>query len=139
MAPRWMMALIVSVGVLSLVQVPSAQRLAKATAQDLVGTWTLVSVERLGGGTPTAVPNPRGLLIYDAAGHAIEIVTRGGRAPYAAGQPTPAEAQATFANYGGFWGGYKVDDQQARVTYRPEGAVNPNLMGQDIVRSYEFK
>ena len=111
---------------------------ARGTSADLVGTWTLVSTERLGAGSPSAVPNPRGLLVFDAAGHALEIVTRGGRAQYAANPPTPAEAQVTFANYAGFWGSYRADEQ-GRITYKPAGAVNPNLMGQELVRSYEFK
>ena len=132
---------IASVGLLLwMIQSPAAQQTAKPDARDLVGTWTLASAQRVGAGSEaTPIPNPRGLLIYDAAGHALEIVTRGGRAQYAANQPTPAEAQVTFANYGGFWGSYRADTQQGRVTYRPEGAVNPNLMGKDLVRSYEFK
>jgi hypothetical protein len=133
----------VSVGLLAWViqsSAPAAQQAAKPDARDLVGTWTLASAQRLGAGAePAAVPNPRGLLIYDAAGHALEIVTRSGRALYAANQPTPAEAQVTFANYAGFWGNYRADAQQGRVTYRPDGAVNPTLMGKDLVRSYEIK
>jgi hypothetical protein len=117
----------------------SAQQPSATTSRDLVGTWTLVSTERLSGGSPSAVANPRGLLIYDRAGHVLEIVTHGGRAPYTGGQPTPAEAQVTLANYGGFWGGYRLDERAGRITFHPEGAVNPNLMGQDVVRSYEFR
>ena len=110
-----------------------------AAPRDLVGTWTLSSVERLGtGSTPTTLPLPRGLLVFDAAGHAFELATSGRRAPYAANQPTPAEAQVVFASFGGFWGSYKVDEPQKKITYRPEGAVNPNAMGQDLVRSYEL-
>jgi hypothetical protein len=115
----------------------SAQQPSTTPSHDLVGTWTLVSTERLSGGSPSAVPNPRGLLVYDRAGHVLEIVTHGGRAPYTAGQPTPAEAQLTLASYGGFWGGYRLDERAGRMTFHPEGAVNPNLMGQDVVRSYE--
>ena len=134
------MAPIVSVGLLLwVIQSPAAQQSAKADARDLVGTWTLASAQRVGAGTEAAIPNPRGLLVYDAAGHALEIVTRGGRAQYATNQPTPAEARVTFANYGGFWGSYRVDEPQGRITYRPEGAVNPNLMGKDLVRSWEIK
>jgi len=133
------MAPIVSAALLLwVIQSPSAQQPATPDARDLVGTWTLASAQRVGA-EAVAIPNPRGLLIYDAAGHALEIVTRGGRTQYASNQPTPAEAQVTFANYGGFWGSYRADPQQGRLTYRPEGAVNPNLMGKDLVRSYEFK
>ena len=140
MARRLMTAILALGLLLWMTPSPVAQRSSSSTARDLVGTWTLVSAERLGAGSsPAMIPNPRGLLIYDAAGHALEIVTRGGRAQYAANPPTPAEAQVTFANYAGFWGSYRTDEPQKRITYRPEGAVNPNLMGQELVRSYEFK
>jgi hypothetical protein len=116
-----------------------ARPAAALAAGDLVGTWTPVLVERLGAGAePETVPNPRGLLVFDAAGHALEIVTRGNRVPYAAAQATPAEAQATFGGFGGFWGAYRLDAARRRITYRAEGAVDPNLMGQDEERTYTY-
>lgn len=132
---------ILILGVLCVAQSLSAQRPATSAPASLVGTWTLVSVDQhVANASETArVPNPRGLLVYDAAGHALEIVTHGGRAPYAANQATPAEARVTFDNYGGFWGSYRVDDRGGRIVYRPEGAVNPNIMGQDLARAYEQK
>jgi hypothetical protein len=127
------------VGALWLAQSISAQRPPTSAPVNLVGTWTLASVDQhiANPSEATRVTNPRGLLVYDSAGHALEIVTHAGRAPYAANQPTPAEAHVTFDNYGGFWGGYRVDGD--RVVYRPEGAVNPNMMGQDLTRSFELK
>lgn len=117
---------------------PSAQQSGGGGARDLVGTWTLAAVQvPTAGGSLSSVPNPRGLLVYDAAGHALEIVTRSGRALYAAPQPTPAEAQTTLGSYGGFWGRYRLGDDK-RITYRVEDAVNPNLAGQEEVRSYEL-
>jgi len=80
---------------------------------------------------------PRGLLVFDAGGHAFELASAGRRIVYAANQATPAEAHAVYNNYSGFWGSYKVADQ--KITYRPEGAVSPNAMGQDIVRSFSLK
>lgn len=136
--PSRSMALVVSIGWLSLA--PSAQQQKPQPTRDLVGTWALASVQRLGSGAEaTTIPSPRGVLVYDAAGHALEIVTRGNRAPYAAGQATPAEAQVTLASFGGFWGGYRVDSRQGTIAYRMDGAVNPNLMGQEETRSYALK
>jgi hypothetical protein len=114
-----------------------AQAPSAPAPRELVGTWTLSAVERMGGGAPAAVPLPRGLLVFDAAGHAFELVSAGRRILYAANQPTPAEAHAVYNNYSGFWGSYKAGDQ--KITYRPEGAVSPNAMGQDIVRSFSLK
>jgi hypothetical protein len=129
-----------AVGVLMMVWVaptPSAQRPADGAGRTLVGTWMLVSAEQMNGSSETPVRNPRGLLVFDAAGHALEIVTRSGRQPYAANQPTPAEALAAFSSYAGFWGSYRVDEPQRKITFRPEGAINPSLMGEDLTRSYE--
>jgi hypothetical protein len=113
---------------------------AAADARGLVGTWTLASVERLGAGSaPAALPLPRGLLVFDAAGHAYELAKSGRSFVTAANQATPAEAQALFGSFGGFWGSYRVDKKS--MTFRAEGAVNPNAMGPmagDLVRTFEF-
>ncbi len=138
---RALAVLIVGIGVGGIVQSPSAQQATPTKTSSLVGTWTLASDERQAqaGAEWSRIQNPRGLLVYDGVGHALEIVTRAGRAPYAANQPTPAEARATFESYGGFWGGYRIDEQRKQIAYHVEGAVNPNVMGQDLVRSYELQ
>jgi len=110
------------------------------STRDLVGTWTLVSVERLAAGSaPVAQPLPRGLLVFDAAGHAYELARSGRSFINAANQATPAEAQATFSSYGGFWGSYKIEKKS--LVFRAEGALNPNAMGPmapDLVRTFEL-
>jgi hypothetical protein len=112
--------------------------LAQAPAsKDLAGTWTLTTVERGGAdGAWIPQPLPRGVLILDRGGHAFELAETGRRVPYAANQPTPAEAHAVYNNYSGFWGGYRVDQASNTITYRPEGAVSPNAMGQDVPRTF---
>ena len=118
----------------------------------LVGTWTLVSTEEnVDGAQPTRVQAPRGLLIFDAAGHAFELIARaepvagrGGRVgrgnapPAAAATPALTPAQNTFATYSGFWGGYTADAAAKTIAYQPRGAVSPNVMGRAITRSYTF-
>jgi hypothetical protein len=119
----------------------SAQREGSPSARDLIGTWILLGVDRPDA-TPSALPNPRGLLVFDGAGHSLEITTRAGRTPYAGGQPTPAEALTTFTSYGGFWGQYRVDPQHRRISFRNEGALHPNRMGPDQpeeVRTYDLQ
>jgi hypothetical protein len=123
--------------VLTLPRILGAQAQGATTPRDLVGTWTLSAVERMGGGAPATVPLPRGLLVFDAAGHAFELASAGRRIVYAANQATPAEAHAVYNNYSGFWGSYNVADQ--KITYRPEGAISPNAMGQNIVRAFSLK
>ena len=133
--------IVVAVALVCLPPIASAQRGGSPTARDLIGTWILLAVDRPDA-TPSAVPNPRGLLVFDGAGHALEIATRAGRTPYAGGQPTPAEALTTFTSYGGFWGQYRVDPEQRRISFRNEGALHPNRMGPDQpeeVRTYELQ
>ena len=97
---------------------------------DLVGTWTLSSVDRLApGSAPVAQPLARGLLVFDAAGHAYELAKTGRNLVSAANQATPAEAHELFGSFGGFWGSYKADATQKKLTFRAEGAINPNAMG----------
>jgi hypothetical protein len=123
--------------VLAIRAVLDAQGQSAPGPRALVGAWTLSAVERTGGGTPAVLPLPRGLLVFDAAGHAFELASVGPRVASAGRGATPAEAHAIYNNYSGFWGSYRVGDQ--KITYRPEGAVNPSAMGQDIVRSFALK
>ena len=114
---------------------PLAQESTALTPGDLVSTWTLTSVERgVLGEKPERIPNPRGLLIFDAAGHAFELFTIASRQQPETPQVDPL---AMFAAYGGFWGGYRVDTGQKRVTFKAEGAINPAVMGREFSRSFE--
>jgi len=112
---------------------------AQTAPPGLAGTWTLSVAERVGpDGKATTLPLPRGLLVFDRAGHAFELASAGPRVTYAGRGATPAEAHAVYNNYSGFWGGYTVDLPRKRITYRPEGAVSPNAMGQDVVRAFDL-
>ena len=49
-------------------QSSSAQRPVSGSASDLIGTWTLISAQRLDGASgPATIPSPRGMLVFDAA------------------------------------------------------------------------
>jgi Lipocalin-like domain len=133
---EWLLVAFVTVSALSY-RATLAQE-ANAPAAGLVGSWTLVTAERIDGPTPVPTPQPRGLTIFDAAGHTIEIITRAGRKPYAANRLTPAEALEAFNTFGGFWGSYRLDEKDKLITYRPAGAVNPSLIGQDLARIYDL-
>lgn len=103
----------------------------QASSRPLVGTWKLAKVERAEAGQPlAAVPNPVGILIQDAAGHAIEIVSFAGRA-------ASLNAAEQFSTYRAFWGTYAADSNQSTATYRVEGDLDPGRKGQRTVRSVE--
>jgi Lipocalin-like domain len=97
----------------------------------LVGTWQLTRHER---GTATQplspVPNPVGILIQDAKGDVIEIVTTAAR-------PASLDAAAQFTTYQAFWGTYTVDPNGSTATYLVEGDLDPGRKGRRILRSVE--
>jgi hypothetical protein len=134
-------AILFAIALLSSTTGPAAQDGNRTASIDLVSTWTLTSLEQgLSGGQPTRVANPRGLMIFDAAGHAFEFVTSLGTQRTPGGQTPVADAQSAFAGYGGFWGNYRIDAAQKKITYRPDGAVSPQMMGgREFSRSFAFE
>ena len=82
--------------------------------------------------------NLKGLLIFDRAGHAFEMITRASMQQPAGAQPPLTDQQLRFAMSGGFWGSYKVDAQKKTMTFQTEGAFSPNMMGRELTRSFEL-
>jgi hypothetical protein len=110
------------------------QQQPAASPADLVSTWTLTSIERnLSSGKPERMMNARGLLIFDAAGHAFEFFTTASRQLPEAPQADPLRA---FNSYGGFWGGYQVDAAGSTIRFKAEGAISPNVMGRQFSRTF---
>jgi len=122
-----------------------AQQSPRTTPLDLASTWLLTAIEpggTSGGGTaqPNRVANPRGLLIFDTAGHAYEFITSLAAQRTTGGQTPIADAQATFAAYGGFWGNYRVDEAQKKLTYRPEAGISPQMTSaREFSRSFQLE
>jgi lipocalin-like protein len=110
----------------------SAQE-STAGSTPLVGTWQLVGLERATSTRPLSpVPNPVGMLIQDATGHVIEIVTRAAR-------PATLNAAEVFTTYAAYWGTYTVDIRQSTAAYQIEGDLDPGRPRQRFVRSFERK
>ena len=96
-----MRAFVVALLLLAVAPHPAAQQTTQPSPNDLVGTWTLVSTDE-GGAGGQRVPNPRGLLIVDGAGHVFETVSRATRQQPAGAAPRLTDQQLTFAMYSGF-------------------------------------
>jgi hypothetical protein len=97
------------------------------TAQDLVGTWILVSVS----GDPDG-PNPKGLVMFDTGGRFVQVVTRSDQPKYAAtkrADGTPEEFKATATGSIGFFGTYSVTG--TTLTRHVDASSYPNLVGTD--------
>jgi hypothetical protein len=133
--------LFVAIALLALGTDPLARQAPQvAPDPELLGSWTLESVEqRVGTAQSSRIANPRGLLVFDSAGHMLEVVARasGGRGAAPAPAPSTTPGLTNFASFSGFWGSYRLDSKQRTVTYRPEGAASPNLMGRELTRSFE--
>ena len=130
-APVWMIAAVL----LAVAASPVWAQSAPVSA--LTGTWTLVSVEENAGAeTPTRTPNPRGLLVLDAAGMIFEAATRLDWTRPTEDNKALTDAQRVFATYSGFWGRYKLDPQAKTLTARAEGAVSPSIKGREVTRRF---
>ncbi len=114
------------------------------TTDLLVGVWQLVSVEEKRGDDENSLPfgpEPKGRLIYDAAGNvAVQIMTSG-RAAFASGDrgvATPEEVWQAFDGFIAYWGTFTVDETNRTVTHHVEGSLFPNDLGKNQLRHYEL-
>src|SRR5712691_5840075 len=109
----------------------------KSLNEQLVGAWTLVSfeaTEKDGTKWQDFGPNPKGILILDAAGRYAQVQGRPDRPKFKATEhvrrDTPAEdfgeaARAFDANFGT----WSVNEADKTLTRRWEGALVPNAEG----------
>jgi hypothetical protein len=98
------------------------------SAKDLVGSWTIVSVEGYG-------PNPKGSLIFEANGRYSLQLLRSDLQKYASNnrtQGTPAEYKATVEGSLSYFGTYSVSGTD--LTLHVDGSSYPNWIGTDQKR-----
>ncbi|OFW01216.1 MAG: hypothetical protein A3I61_08245 [Acidobacteria bacterium RIFCSPLOWO2_02_FULL_68_18] len=102
-----------------------------AGTHPLVGTWRLVSLQRAAPAQPLApVDNPVGILIHDATGHAIEVVTQAGR-------PASLNPAEQLQTYEASWGRYTVEASGATATYLIAGDLNPGRKDRRVLRTFQ--
>jgi hypothetical protein len=108
------------------------------TAEDLVGTWQLVStVNTAADGTKTEAfgPNPAGMTIFTTDGHFIILLLRNDLPKIASNnrmQATADENKAIVQGSLGLFGTYAVRDKV--VTFKVDGGTYPNWNGTDQKR-----
>jgi hypothetical protein len=128
--------------ILSCVALFAAEPQQNDAANNLVGTWRLVSVE---GTDPTfhfAFDRPTGMITYDRSGWmSVQIDIKGFRKPFVGGPAsgTGEEKIAAFDNYIAYYGRYTVDLKAQTVTHHLEDASPPNWRGVKNVRWFEFQ
>jgi hypothetical protein len=111
------------------------------TANDFVGTWTLVSsvTEQGGNKTDTFGPNPKGMLMVDANGRYAIVFSRADLPKVASNNRTTATAEENKAIVGGslaHFGTIAVNAANKTFTFRIETATFPNWNGAEQNRPF---
>jgi len=110
-------------------------------ADDLVGTWRLVSrVDVDAGGRrridPALGEDPLGLLVYDSGGNFAAQFMRRDRDAAEAAPAGPAGANNTSAvgGYDAYFGTYRLEGKTGRVTQTLLAALSPGNVGMTVTR-----
>jgi Lipocalin-like domain len=122
--------------------VPTEKAVAQTT-QEIVGTWTLVSIqlEKDGKRTDMYGPNPQGQQIFDTHGRFSLIITRSDVPKFASNNReagTPEENKAAVQGSIAFFGTYTVDESAKTLTQHVESCSFPNFNGTDRKLSFSI-
>jgi hypothetical protein len=109
----------------------------KSLKEQLVGTWSLVAFESTGAdGKKTAVfgAQPKGILMIDAGGHYAMVLADPGRPKWKSNlrpELTTEEFAAAAKGLVAQFGSWSVDEGSKVLTRKVEGALSPNLAGNE--------
>jgi Lipocalin-like domain len=124
------------VAIAGLAQGQSATRLAAHHLSDkerLIGAWHLVQIDAPGlDGKTTAVPQPKGMLIYTRDGHmSVQL-----QYPRSASAPNN---DYVHDGYEASFGSYDLNEATHTLTHHVQGSITRNLLvGRDLPRIYAF-
>lgn len=109
------------------------------TADDLRGTWTLLSsvTDKDGTKTDQFGHNPKGMMSLDAGGHFMLTIIASGLPKFAANNRaagTADENKAVMLNSIGMIGTYSVNQADKTLIFRVESATFPNWNGTEQKR-----
>ena len=104
------------------------------------GFWEIDRVERrtVDGEVLPTNQYAEGYIIYMPSGHMAVHLMRPDRPQYADTRPTPEEAEAALSTYGSYFGPFTIHADEGYVVHHRIGNINPNQMGTDAQRFYEF-
>jgi len=114
----------------------------RSLAEQLLGTWTLVSHESVradGTRTPVYGVNPKGIAFFDAGGHFIITVMRADRTKYAIDFPTQGTAEENKTTAQGtmtYFGTYSVSEADHTIALHIEASSFPNWNEADQKRTF---
>jgi hypothetical protein len=116
----------------------------KSVKEQLMGTWTLVSVDNIYPDSSRVRPygeNPQGMLVFDEKGNYAIQILRAGRPKIASGdknKSTPEENTALVQGSNSHYGKYSVNETTHTITFIIEHAFYPNWEGTEQKRSYIY-
>jgi Lipocalin-like domain len=121
-----------AIAAIALALLPANVGAQQGIAQQLVGAWTIVSWQDTApNGTKREIKNPKGVLIFDAAGRYAQVVARDDRPKFKSpSEPTAEELAAAtedyFAANAGTW---TVSEAERLLILRFEAALGPDNEG----------
>jgi len=104
----------------------------KSLKEQLIGTWTLVSVHNVrndGSRLDASGPNPKGIVIYTSDGHFVFVNTRSDLPKFSRDQGTPEEYKAVVQGSIAYFGTYSVNEADKVISVQIEGSTLANLIG----------
>jgi hypothetical protein len=115
----------------------------KPLGEQLVGTWTYVSVDTVrpdGSRVPMFGPDPQGLAIFaDNGRYVVLLTTRTGQPTFASNnrmEGTPEENKAVVQGSIAHFGRYTVNDAEKTITFHIEASTFPNWNGVEQKRPF---
>ena len=121
-----------------------AQKAKQVIKTEILGSWTLVSVENINSDGTKNLPydvNPKGILFFDEKGnYAIEIY-KNERPKIISGDKnkcTPEENASIVQGSNAHFGTYEIDKTNKIITFKIKTASFPNWEGTIQKRSYTF-
>jgi hypothetical protein len=116
----------------------------KSVKEQLLGTWTLVSIDYVGQDGSrfrTFGHDPKGIAIFDGSGHYIIAVMRSDRPKFAVNdrlKGTEEENRATAQGTITYFGTYSVSEADRAIVIHIVGSSFPNWNGSDQKRIFTF-
>jgi hypothetical protein len=122
----------------------TTQQSPTSAGQQLIGTWSLVSihyVEKDGRKVEPFGPGAKGMLYFEAGGRFATQVMAANRPRFASNNRmvgTPEENRAVSQGVVAYFGSYTVDEANHVVTLHIEQSSFPNWNGTDQQRKFAF-
>lgn len=107
--------------------------------EQLAGSYRLVWYRSYDqAGKETVLPYTVGQISYDRAGRMSAQLMRDNHQRFAGTPPTEQERATAYSNFISYFGAYDIDPVKRFVTHHVQGSVNPNMVGSDLTRYFEF-